>query len=238
MAFWLLSKWFSDDPDKQRFQRNWAHPAFLDFMIGQNRLDFTGGFATWARSVGAIVGRTDRVSVESGLVTGERTTFDDSAFVRLLRSKLEPVSGMVADVAFGKTYGGQAAGPFARPNQPGYDMRYLNMLDSVVPAPLLAQTAADLLRGDKDQGVEPLRNPLVFTLAMSGEMLGVLASSLPVNSELSQEVAAGYTRNAEKLEKLKRKQQDILRDKKMSPELKEIRSGRIQTQIDAVRGAP
>ena len=237
-AFWLLSKWFSDDPDKQRFQRNWGHPAFLDFMIGQNRLDFTGGFATWARSVGAIVGRTDRVSVESGLVTGERTTFDDSAFVRLLRSKLEPVSGMVADVAFGKTYGGQAAGPFARPNQPGYDTRYLNMLDSVVPAPLLAQTAVDLLRGDKEQGVEPLRNPLIFTLAMSGEMLGVLASSLPVNSELSQEVAAGYTRNAEKLEKLKRKQQDILRDKKMSPELKEIRSERIQTQIDAVRGTP
>jgi hypothetical protein len=68
------------------------------------------------------------------------------------------------------------------------------------------------------------------------EMLGMLARSLPINAELAQQVAEGYTKNAEELESLKRKQRDIMNDRKMSPEMKEIKARRIQDKLDRLRG--
>ena len=90
--------------------------------------------------------------------------------------------------------------------------------------------------GDPDQGIEPVRNPFLFVNWMSLELLGMLARSLPINAELAQQVAEGYTKNAEELESLKRKQRDIMNDRKMSPEMKELKAGRIQDKLDRLRG--
>ena len=234
----LISKMFSDDPNQERFQFNLGHTAFGQFLFGQNRIDITGGSALWARYGAAVFGGSDRVSTETGLVRGERPKFDPNPIWRLFRSKAEPVIGASLDILTGETYNRQAAGPRATSDQPGYSSRYRNILGDIMPIPLTAQTVASLIKGDAEQGIEPMRNPLVLLPTIGLEMLGVLSSSLPVNSQLAQEVEAGYTRNAKKLEKLEREQKDILRDKKMSPDLKEIRAGLIQTKIDAVRGTP
>ena len=251
---WLLY----DDKDQQRFQFRSGHPAYTQLMFGQQRVDITGGQATWdravmnflggglidllpewARDVISVIDNGDKLATETGLVITEqykREKGDYDALGRFARSKLKPLTGMFIDLARGKNYEGQAAGPRAQPHQPGYDRRYLNLLRSIAPVPLSLQTAGELYMGDPDQGIEPVRNPFLFVSWMSMEMLGMLARSLPINAELAQQVAEGYTKNAEELESLKRKQRDIMNDRKMSPEMKEIKARRIQDKLDRLRG--
>jgi len=251
---WLLY----DDKDQQRFQFRSGHTAYTQFMFGQQRVDITGGQATWdraamnflggglidllpewARDVISVIDNGDKLATETGLVITEqykREKGDYDALGRFARSKLKPLTGMFIDLARGKNYEGQAAGPRAQPHQPGYDRRYLNLLRSIAPVPLSLQTAGELYMGDPDQGIEPVRNPFLFVSWMSMEMLGMLARSLPINAELAQQVAEGYTKNAEELESLKRKQRDIMNDRKMSPEMKELKARRIQDKLDRLRG--
>ena len=251
---WLLY----DDKDQQRFQFRSGHPAYTQLMFGQQRVDITGGQATWdraamnflggglidllpewARDVISVIDNGDKLATETGLVITEqykREKGDYAALGRFARSKLKPLTGMFIDLARGKNYEGQAAGPRAQPHQPGYDRRYLNLLRSIAPVPLSLQTAGELYMGDPDQGIEPVRNPFLFVNWMSMELLGMLARSLPINAELAQQVAEGYTKNAEELESLKRKQRDIMNDRKMSPEMKELEAGRIQDKLDRLRG--
>ena len=251
---WLLY----DDKDQQRFQFRSGHTAYTQLMFGQQRVDITGGQATWdravmnflggglidllpewARDVISVIDNGDKLATETGLVITEqykREKGDYDALGRFARSKLKPLTGMFIDLARGKNYEGQAAGPRAQPHQPGYDRRYLNLLRSIAPVPLSLQTAGELYMGDPDQGIEPVRNPFLFVSWMSMEMLGMLARSLPINAELAQQVAEGYTKNAEELESLKRKQRDIMNDRKMSPEMKEIKARRIQDKLDRLRG--
>jgi len=143
---------------------------------------------------------------------------------------------MLWDVVKGKTYNGQAAGPRAKPNFPDYGMRYPNMLTGIAPVPLTFQSLVDLLRGDVEQGIAPLHNPLLILDSLGAQFLGTGANSLPINSEIAQEVADGNLRHAKALESLRRKQDRIESDKKMSPELKELRAQRIQDKLDALRG--
>lgn len=247
----LVSKMLSDDPDEQRFQFRAGHTAFLNIMAGQRRIDILGGAAMWARSVAQIFGWGDKLSTETGmveqtgkslrmawppLVLGDRANFDWMAVGRLIRSKLDPWSGMLMDIVAGKTYDNQAAGPLSKPNFPDYNMRYVNMFKGIAPVPLSIQSFAELLRGDTEQGIAPLTNPLLILESLGNQFLGTGASSLPINKELAEQVADGYTRNAERLEKLTRQQRDIMSDKKMSPELKEARAQRLQNRIDALRG--
>jgi hypothetical protein len=49
-------------------------------------------------------------------------------------------------------------------------------------------------------------------------------------------VDEGYTRNAEELKTLNNRLDGVLSDRKMSPELKELRAQRIQDKIDQLRG--
>ena len=90
--------------------------------------------------------------------------------------------------------------------------------------------------GDPDQGIDPVHNPFLFVSWMTMESLGMLARSLPINAELAQQVAEGYTEKAEELESLKRRQRDIMNDREMSPEMKELEAGRIQDKLDRLRG--
>jgi hypothetical protein len=239
ILFRLVSKMFSDDPDEQRFQFRPGHSAFLTLMRGQRRFDFTGGAAMWARSVSQILGFGDKLDTETGLVTQEwanRQNLDWNAVGRLVRSKMDPWTGMMTDLLAGKTYRGQAAGPRAKANSPDYAWRYPNLVSSIAPVPLSFQSIADMLRGDTEQGIAPLRNPLFILEAVGAQIIGTGASSLPVNSELAREVDEGYTRNAEKLKTLNNRLQGILSDRKMSPELKELRAQRVQDKIDRLRG--
>lgn len=251
VLFRLVSKMLSDDPDEQRFQFRPGHSAFLTLMRGQRRFDFTGGAAMWARSVSQILGFGDKLDTETGLVTqkgksftreypfidlGDRQNLDYNAVGRLVRSKMDPWTGMMTDLLAGKTYRGQAAGPLAKANSPDYAWRYPNLVSSIAPVPLGFQSIVDLLRGDTEQGIAPLRNPLFLLEAVGAQIVGTGASSLPVNAELAQEVAEGYTRNAEELETLNNRLQGILSDRKMSPELKELRAQRVQDKIDRLRG--
>ena len=254
----LLSWLLYDDKDQQRFQFRSGHTAYTQFMFGQQRVDITGGQATWdraamnflggglidllpewARDVISVIDNGDKLATETGLVITEqynRQRGDYAALGRFARSKLKPLTGMFLDAARGKNYEGQAAGPRAQPHQPGYDRRYLNLLRSIAPVPLSLQTAGELYMGDPDQGIDPVHNPFLFVNWMTMESLGMLARSLPINAELAQQVAEGYTKKAEELESLKRKQRDIMNDRKMSPEMKELKAGRIQDKLDRLRG--
>ena len=247
----LFSKMFSDDPDEQRFQFKPGHSAFLTLMRGQRRMDISGGAAMWARSVSQILGIGDKLDTETGLVTqagktftkewpfvdlGDRQNLDYNAVGRLVRSKLDPWTGMMVDLLAGKTYSGQAAGPLAKANFPDYAWRYPNLTSSIAPVPLSIQSLADMLRGDTEQGIAPLRNPLHLLEAFGAQFVGTGASSLPVSSELAQEVGEGYTRNAEEMRTLKNRLQGVLSDRKMSPEMKELKAGRIQDKLDRLRG--
>ena len=235
----LFSKMLSDDPDEQRFQFDPGHSAFLTLMRGQRRMDISGGAAMWARSVSQILGIGDKLDTETGLVTQEwadRQNLDWNAVGRLVRSKLDPWTGMTVDLLAGKTYSGQAAGPRAKANFPDYAWRYPNLTSSIAPVPLSIQSLADMLRGDTEQGIAPLRNPLHLLEAFGAQFVGTGASSLPVNPELAQEVDEGYTRNAEEMRTLKNRLQGVLSDRKMSPEMKELKAGRIQDKLDRLRG--
>jgi len=235
----LFSKMLSDDPDEQRFQFDPGHSAFLTLMRGQRRMDISGGAAMWARSVSQILGIGDKLDTETGLVTQEwadRQNLDWNAVGRLVRSKLDPWTGMTVDLLAGKTYSGQAAGPRAKANFPDYAWRYPNLTSSIAPVPLSIQSLADMLRGDTEQGIAPLRNPLHLLEAFGAQFVGTGASSLPVDPELAQEVDEGYTRNAEEMRTLKNRLQGVLSDRKMSPEMKELKAGRIQDKLDRLRG--
>ena len=247
----LFSKMLSDDPDEQRFQFSPGHSAFLTLMRGQRRMDISGGAAMWARSVLQILGIGDKLDTETGLVSqtgkkftkewpfidlGDRQNLDYNAVGRLVRSKLDPWAGMTVDLLAGKTYSGQAAGPLAKANFPDYAWRYPNLTSSIAPVPLSIQSLADMLRGDTEQGIAPLRNPLHLLEAFGAQFVGTGASSLPVNPELAQEVDEGYTRNAEEMRTLKNRLQGVLSDRKMSPEMKELKGGRIQDKLDRLRG--
>ena len=239
ILFRLISKMFSDDPDEQRFQFRPGHSAFLTLMRGQRRFDFTGGAALWARSVSQILGFGDKLDTETGLVTQEwadRQNLNWNAVGRLVRSKMDPWTGMMTDLVAGKTYRGQAAGPRAKANFPDYAWRYPNLVSSIAPVPLGFQSIVDLLRGDTEQGIAPLRNPLHLLEAVGAQIIGTGASNLPVNSELAQEVDDDYTRNAEELETLKNRLDGVLSDRKMSPEMKEFKAERLQDKIDQLRG--
>ena len=146
-----------------------------------------------------------------------------------------PKWGTISTVFHTKTYSGKAAGPFAKPYQAGYDDRYLNMFLEAAPVPLSMERLIELVHGDKDNGIEPINNPLLIGDAMLWEILGIGGSSLPVNPGLAKEVKEGYTKNAKKFESLKRKQRNIRNNKTMSDEEKAIRSESLQYKIDAYR---